>query len=283
MAAGAEWDGLGPALDHRLGIAWIDEAREEVVAAARDFPDGYRVAAHRHGRAQLLHPLSGVVMVSTAAGRWMVPPDHAMWIPAGVEHAVEMLGAVRMRSIYVLPGAAPGLPDSLAVLAMTSLMRSLVVAAVEAGAEAGDARAAAIARLILFEMPKLEERPFVLPFPLDPRLVRLCRDFVAAPSAATTIDHWADRAGMSRRSFTRAFRRQTGLSLSVWRRHATLFAALPRLSRGEPVTEVALELGYESAPAFTTMFRKMLGVAPRGYLRQAGDAAALHNAPREPI
>lgn len=271
--AGRGYPALSP--EHRHRFAWIDAARDEVIASASDYPDGHSVAPHRHGRAQLLHALSGVVMVSTGAGRWMVPPDHAMWIPAGVEHAVDMLGAVRMRSVYVLPGAAPGLPEGLAVLAITDLMRSLIVAAVEAGGDTADPRAAAIMRLILLEMPRLEERPFALPFPFDPRLARLCRAFVAQPSSQAGIDDWAAQAGMSRRSFTRAFQRETGLSLSLWRRQATLFAALPRLSRGEPVTEVALDLGYESAPAFTTMFRRMLGVPPRAYLRQGGRSFSL--------
>lgn len=249
-------------------LDWIETAHGDVVAAASDFPDGHRVAPHRHSRAQLLHALSGVVMVTTGQGRWMVPPDHAMWIPAGVEHSVEMLGLVRMRSAYVLPHAAPDLPDSLRVLAMSELMRSLIVEAVEAGGEEAGGRAAAIMRLILLEIPRLDERPFALPFPSDPRLAKLCRSFVAKPSSHAGIDGWAAQAGMSRRSFTRAFQRETGVSLSVWRRQATLFAALPRLAEGASVTAVALDLGYDSAPAFTTMFRRMLGASPRDYLKR---------------
>ena len=95
------------------------------------------------------------------------------------------------------------------------------------------------------------------------------RRFLDAPTAHAAIDDWAGQAGMSRRGFTRAFVRETGVSLSVWRRQATLFAALPRLAEGAPVTGLALDLGYNSAPAFTTMFRRMLGVSPRDYLRQA--------------
>lgn len=259
------------AADLQSRLDWIETARGDVVASATDFPDGHKVEPHRHSRAQLLHALSGVVMVSTGQGRWMVPPDHAMWIPAGVEHAVEMLGLVRMRSAYVLPGAGPDLPASLRVLAMSELMRSLIVEAVGImGAEAADARAAAIMRLILLEIPHLEERPFALPFPADPRLARLCRRFVASPTPHQAIDDWAAEAGMSRRSFTRAFLRETGVSLSVWRRQATLFAALPRLAEGASVTAVALDLGYDSAPAFTTMFRRMLGVSPRGHIRRTG-------------
>ena len=263
--------------EHHRRLSWIEAAAGDVVAAAGDYPDGHRVAPHSHGRSQLLHALSGAVLVSTAQGRWIVPPDHAMWIPSGVTHSVEMLGEVRMRSAYVLPCAAPGLPSSLHVVAMTGLMRSLVVEAVDLEADGEpDERATAIMRLILLEIPRLPVRPFALPLPSDERLARLCRAFLDAPTPHVTIDDWADRAGMSRRGFTRAFQRETGLSLSLWRRQATLLAALPRLSSGVSVTTVALDLGYDSAPAFTTMFRQMLGVSPRGYLAARAREPVLH-------
>lgn len=81
---------------------------------------------------------------------------------------------------------------------------------------------------------------------------------------------------MSRRSFTRAFHRETGLSLSTWRQQACLFAALPRLADGEPITTVALDLGYESVAAFTTMFKRMLGESPRNWLRGTRDSLPVH-------
>ncbi len=273
----------GDEAELRRRLDFIEAASADVIAVSGDYPDGHEVAAHSHSRAQLLYPFRGSVMISTGQGRWMVPPGHAMWIPAGVEHAVEMIGVVRMRSAYVRAGVGQGLPESLQVLAVSELMRSLIVEAVQAAAGEEQDRSEAIMRLILMEIPRLHERPFALPLPADPRLVRLCREFVAAPSAAVRIDHWANRAGMSRRSFTRAFQRETGVSLSVWRRQATLLAALPLLARGASVTEVALDLGYESAPAFTTMFRRMLGVAPRTYLRQGGRGRPFPPAGGQPI
>jgi AraC-like DNA-binding protein len=278
QAAGKFPAGFPPSADRdailRSRLDYIEAASGDVIVVSTDHPDGRRVGAHSHSRAQLLYPFRGSVMISAPQGRWMVPPGHAMWIPAGIEHSVEMIGTVRMRSAYVRAGAGSELPEGLQVLAVSELMRSLIVEAAQAGCERADGeggeRAGAIMRLILLEIPRLRERPFALPFPADPRLVRLCRDFVAAPSAGATIDGWAGRAGMSRRSFTRSFQRETGVSLSVWRRQATLLAALPMLAKGRSVTEVALDLGYESAPAFTTMFRRMLGVAPRTYLRQGG-------------
>jgi AraC-like DNA-binding protein/quercetin dioxygenase-like cupin family protein len=249
----------------------VEAAEGAVVALPTEYPPGYQVPAHRHSRDQLLQALTGVVMVSTDQGRWMVPPEHAMWIPAGVEHSVEMLGEASIHSIYVTPDAIAGLPDGLRVVGLTDLARSLIVEAVtQAPATQPSSREGLILALLLHEIPRLPERPLGLPFPVEPRLVALCRRFVEAPSPHATIDEWAKTLAMSRRTFTRVFHRETGLSFSTWRQQACLFAALPRLAAGEPVTTVALDLGYESAAAFTTMFKRMLGTSPRSYLRDSG-------------
>jgi AraC-like DNA-binding protein/quercetin dioxygenase-like cupin family protein len=247
--------------------AAIDADGALAVAVSHSYDTSQHIEEHEHGRAQLLHLSSGVLSVTTGAGRWIMPRDHALWIPAGVRHAVDTVGRVDMHSVYVLPDAIPGLPDQLQVSGITQLMRSLINEAVRLRTDPGSARAKHILGAMLHEIPQLPKRPLGLAFPANRRLAQLCREFVAAPSAHLEIDHWADAAGMSRRSFTRQFRRETGLSLSVWRQQACLMTALPRLSAGEPVTTVALDLGYDSVPAFTTMFCRMMGTPPKTYLR----------------
>lgn len=257
---------------HTRRLALIEASEAAVVALATSYRDGYRVSEHRHGRAQLLHPRSGVVLVTTGKGRWMVPPGHAMWIPPGATHAVDMIGAVDMQSLYVLPDALGDLTGPLSVLGLTDLMRSLLAEAVALPPEARPTgRAGLVMGLVLAEIGNLETRPLAIPFPGEPAMAAMCRRFVEAPDAHATIDEWARALGMSRRSFTRSFARQTGLSFSRWRRQACLVAALPRLTAGEPVTTVALDMGYESVPAFTTMFRKTLGTTPKAW---AGRRAA---------
>ncbi|MGN6303892.1 MAG: AraC family transcriptional regulator [Mesorhizobium sp.] len=258
---------------HRERLDWLEKAAGSIVALPSEYPDSYHVPGHRHSRSQLLHALTGVVLVSTQSGRWMVPPDHAMWIPAGIEHSVDMLGNVSMRSLYVVPDAIAGLPPRLRVVGVSDLMRSLIVEAVSLPDEVEPSpRARLVLALLLHEIPAMPERPLGLPFPTDAKIATVCRCFLAQPSPRATIDEWAALAGMSRRTFTRTFQRQTGLSLSTWRQQALLFAALPRLTDGEPITRVALDLGYDSVPAFTTMFKRMLGTAPRGYLRGARES-----------
>lgn len=249
---------------HRL----IEDSNEPVVALPTFYCDSAHFPEHQHSRSQLLHALSGVVTVTTRSGRWMVPPEHALWIPAGIPHAVDAAGSVAMYSVYVRPGAVEDLPRHLHVAGLTDLMRCLIVEAVALHDDPRGDRGRAIMDCLLHEIPRLPERPLGLPFPTNARLAALCRRFLKEPSPHSDIDTWADALGTSRRSFTRIFRRETGLGLSTWRRQACLMAALPRLAAGEAVTSVALDLGYGSVPAFTTMFKRALGAAPRAYLRQ---------------
>ena len=52
------------------------------------------------------------------------------------------------------------------------------------------------------------------------------------------------------------------MSFEQWKRQAILLQALRELSDGKSVTNVALDLGYESPSAFVAMFRRALGTTP---------------------
>ncbi|WP_245585361.1 AraC family transcriptional regulator [Pleomorphomonas koreensis] len=260
---------------HVKCVEWLERAVGPIVAKASEYTDGHVVPPHRHSRAQMIYALSGVVTVTMPGERWMVPPDHALWVPAGTVHSVAASGHVSMRSIYVKPGAVADLPSRGRVVELTGLMRSLMLEAVNLPQCYEPAsRAGLVMALILEEIPRLPVRPLGLPFPADPRMAALCHRFLDAPTTRTGIDDWAAALAMSRRTFTRAFRRETGLSLSEWRQQASLFAALPRLAGGESVTSVALDLGYDSSSAFSTMFKRMTGATPGRYLREAESVSA---------
>jgi len=81
---------------------------------AKDYPDGWVQDWHSHPRAQLVYASSGVMTITTPDGSWVVPPNRALWIPAGVDHHIVMSGPVTMRTLYIAAGAASGLPPACA-------------------------------------------------------------------------------------------------------------------------------------------------------------------------
>ncbi len=59
------------------------------------------------------------------------------------------------------------------------------------------------------------------------------------------------------------------MSFGAWRQQVRLVDALGRLATGQKVTAVALDLGYQSPSAFTSMFRRALGRAPTRYFLES--------------
>src|SRR3569832_1766145 len=67
---------------------------------ARDYPKGMRIDPHLHREAQLIYAAKGTMQVTTPGGRWLVPPDRAVWVPAGLEHAIDQQTDNKMRTLY---------------------------------------------------------------------------------------------------------------------------------------------------------------------------------------
>jgi AraC-like DNA-binding protein len=239
-----------------------------VIPLRNAYPDGHVIAPHHHRRHQLLYGSSGVVVVATPHGTWVMPPQRGMWIPAGVVHDVKILGTVNMHSLYFEPCEIDDMPAHCQVLGISPFMRSLIAEAVRLPVEYEmNGRAHALMALIQYEIRLLPRLSLSLPFPSHTPLVERCRSFLKQPDSHQTIDDWNHALGMSRRSFTRLFKRETGLSFMEWRMQACLVAALPRLVAGEAVTSIALDLGYDNPAAFTAMFKRVLGASPRAYLK----------------
>lgn len=237
-----------------------------VVARGNEYPSSLELATHRHRRGQLLYASTGTVAVTTPDGAWLAPSERAVWIPAETPHSVRMIGTVSTRSVYIEHDIAEPLGEVCRVVAVSPLLRALLVAAVDIPHEYDlDGRDGMLMSLLVAEVGRAATIPLALPLPTDPALATRCARFLEHPRMTDTIDDWADELDTHRRSFTRLFRRETGMSFAQWRQQACLLAALPRLGAGEPVTAVALDLGYESPTSFSTMFRRALGKPPSHY------------------
>jgi AraC-like DNA-binding protein len=237
----------------------------DVVAIGHDYPPSFELDEHHHVRGQLLYAARGVVAVSTPQGAWTAPPERAVWIPGGVPHSTRMVGEVSTRSVLIRPGLLP-FGDRCRVVGVSPLLRSLLVAAADVPPEYDlDGRDGLVMALLVAELALAPVIPLSAPFPKSPALAARCHAFLERPDAHETIDDWSAQLGLGRRAFTRAFRRETGMSFTEWRQQACLLSALPRLAGGEPVTAIALDLGYDSPAAFATMFKRLSGIAPSKY------------------
>src|ERR1700688_4559520 len=70
---------------------------------ARNYRKGVRLDTHMHREAQLVYAAKGTMQVTTPKGRWLVPPDRAVWVPARLAHTISVLASIRMPTLAFNP------------------------------------------------------------------------------------------------------------------------------------------------------------------------------------
>jgi AraC-like DNA-binding protein len=237
-----------------------------VRSAATTYPDGWRLDLHDHPWGQLAFCNGGVMRVESEAAAWLAPPTRAIWLPAGVAHAIEMRGEVATRFLYLAPELAAPLPAAPVVLEVAPLLRELILHVLKLRmlhpARPAEARLAWLLVDLLLQARRVD---LALPLPRDRRARALALLLQAAPADPAPLAQLARRAGASLRTLQRLFPAETGLTLEAWRQKARLIAAVARLSDGAPVAVVAADSGYASVSAFIAAFKRQLGVTPGRY------------------
>ncbi len=244
-----------------------------VSAYPRDYLDGAHQPLHLHREAQLLYAASGVMRVVTAQGAWVIPPTRAVWIPPQIGHEIFMSGDVQMRSLFIAPELSPAILQHCCVLAVTPLLRELILRAVQGPPHADNPL---IQQLMLEELAGLENLPLHIPMPSDRRLQNICLALLREPDHPNTLEDWAQQVGASSRTLARLFQQQLKMNFNAWRQQLRLMEALPRLLAGDSVQSVARDLGYGSARAFSAMFRRLLGDNPREYLNALNQLSSIN-------
>ena len=244
------------------------ESSRAIVTRRSTYEPGHHIKPHWHGRAQFIFAVAGTMRVRTPRRAWIVPPSRALWVPSHTVHEIQMYGVVEMRSLYVHNAATVGMPTSCAVLDVTPLVRELIVRAVALPLsydERGDE--GLLMRLLMAEIRRLPACALDLPLPESADLAQLCERILTDLSTRRTSSSDANDMKTSTRTLYRRFLRETGITFARWKQQARLLESIRRLAEGKAVTRVAMDLGYDSPSAFSTMFRRSLGIAPRTFMK----------------
>lgn len=223
---------------------------------------------HSHAWVQLTYAIQGVLHVRTVAGSFVAPPQRAIWIPAGLEHEVLSSPNTEMRSLYLYDDSAELPGGNCRVLGVDALTRELIRSFCELPVEYDEAGPEGrLAQVLLDRLRAAPQVHLSLPLPSDPRLQTLCRALQNKPDDDRPLAAWGKRLGVSEKTLSRLFLRDTGLTFRAWRQRLRLLGALTPLERGQRVTDVALLCGYDSTSAFIAAFRQQFGTTPGEFFR----------------
>ncbi|WNG24737.1 AraC family transcriptional regulator [Cystobacter fuscus] len=209
------------------------------------------VPMHRHREAQLVVSLHGTAIVGTGDQDWTVTPRSMLWLASDTPHRVHTTA-----DHYWLVLSFP--PELVARATGWVEVSGFVHDLVERIGHAPDPeRRARLTAVLVDEL--------VEPVPVNARLRRVTELVMLHPS--TSVAALARAVGMSERTFRRWFRADVGTSFTRWYQQRVVDRAIEQLDRGDSVKCVAADLGYTSTSAFIAMFKRVMNVSPRRYLR----------------
>lgn len=237
---------------------------------ATRYPKGHRLDTHAHREAQLVYAAAGTMQVTTPKGRWLVPPDRAVWVPAHLPHSIDVLADIEMRSLYVDPERLaqernPALASEF-VVRVSRLLHEAILALFDGRNDS--ARIDLLIRLAMLELQQAGDPTTFMPLPQEPRCRRAAEIVLAYPTRHHEIETLAQMVGTSTRTLSRLFSAETQLSFKSWCQRARIAAAIERLSMNGnvPMKQLASELGYASFPAFSHAFRQVTGKSPTEFM-----------------
>jgi AraC-like DNA-binding protein/mannose-6-phosphate isomerase-like protein (cupin superfamily) len=241
---------------------------------ANSYRKGVRLDTHMHRQAQLVYAAKGTMQVTTPKGRWLVPPDRAVWVPSQSEHAIDVLADIQMRTIYfeldwLKREARSHTLDAEFVVRVSPLLHQTILALFDDRSDRE--RTQLLLRLAMMELDQAEDSATFVPLPREPRCRRAADIVLADPTGDHEIEALASEVGTSARTLSRLFSAETQLSFKSWYQRARIAAAIEKLSTeaGVSVKQVASDLGYASVPAFSHAFRQVTGKTPTEFAGKA--------------
>ena len=242
------------------------EDRFQIRTLAMNCPPGHVIHLHSHEWHQLIYASRGVMTVNTATGSWVVPAHRAVWVPARIEHSIQMLGAVFVRTLYIRAGLSRLLPTDCCVVNVSPLFRELILHTVQIGMlDRNVPSQKRLTGVIVDQLQTLRTVPLKLPMPSDTRALRVFDLLRANPGDQRPLLQIAKETGASKRTLERIFISETEMSFGKWRQQLRVLEALRLLAAGESVTTVAFKIGYDSTSAFISAFKTALGTTPGRY------------------
>jgi AraC-like DNA-binding protein/quercetin dioxygenase-like cupin family protein len=246
-------------------------------ASAGSFPYEEELSVttwHSHDLHQIEYAFQGAVEVESESGHYLLPPQQAAWIPAGLEHRTTIRTTVRTISVFFHPDlvAAPG--ERVRILAVPPVLREMMIYSRRwpigrTGSDSeplADAFFAVLGQMVSESLDR--EIPLSLPSSTDPEVAAAMawtRDHLAEATVAAV----ARSVGLSERSLRRRFDAVVGMSWRAYLLQARLLRAMALLAEpGPSVLEIATSVGFESLSAFDRTFRLRTGETPSGYRRR---------------
>lgn len=242
--------------------------------------DGLITGWHCHDVHQIEYALHGLVEVETDAAHYLLPPQQAAWIPAGLRHQAVMNPDVKTLAVMFQPDLIPGRSERARIIAVSPLIREMMLYALRwpiersRGSDVDEAVADGFFRTLAHLVAEAldHEAPLSLPTSEHP-IVAAAMAYTKEHLDSATAAQVSREVAVSERTLRRLFQDNIGLSWRTYLLNARMMRSMALLAEpGQSVQATATAVGFESLSAFTRCFTQFSGESPSGYRRRVSEA-----------
>ena len=238
--------------------------------------EGLITGWHSHEVHQIEYAIGGVVEVETDSAHYLLPPQQAAWIPAGLEHQATMAPDVRTVAVMFDAQMIPARGGRARILAVSPLIREMMIYALRWPIDRGPGSAQedsvsdtffrTLADLVIEALD--HEAPLSLPTSEHP-IVAAAMAYTKEHLQSVSADDVSRAVAVSERTLRRLFHDELGLSWRTYLLHARMLRAMALLaSPGQAVQETSTAVGFDSLSSFTRAFTQFAGETPSTYRKR---------------
>lgn len=232
-----------------------------------------RLAMHSHTKHQLTYIEGGVAYLQTKENSYFLPARHFVWIPAGLDHFIELRTSITMmRNIYIPPAALAqnifhskmGIyPVSNLILEMISFTEHWSENITKKESEKylymktlGNVIASANKTALAV----------VLPTTTNIRLRPILRHIYFNVDQTLQLQDIAKTFSLSSRSLSRLFRENLDISFLQYVKLTRIILSMEKLLQTDlSISEIAYASGYNSLATFSNTFYEIAKVRPSDF------------------
>ena len=225
---------------------------------------------HQHAWGEFVYSFSGVMEVKVADHHYLAPPQYGIWLPPDLDHVGLNRYEAHHCSLYIARAGCVVLPPTPCALTVSPLVRAVLEDLRQQALDAPSTpQHARLLQVLVDQLAVAPRAGSYLPSSDDPALGAVLGMLQAQPGDNRSLPELAHAAHTTERTLMRRARRDLGMSLADWRQRLRVVKAMPLLEAGQTVETIALDLGYGSASAFITMFKRLVGATPDEFRKGA--------------
>lgn len=232
----------------------------------------HRFPIHKHGKAQLTYVEGGIAYLNTKDKAYFLPARHYIWIPAGLEHFVQLRSpSLQVRNIYFCnehDGEHPFF-GQMGIYPVSNLLLEMIGFTEK---WRGDVIPGTIPYQFLSTLkhilPEISVHPLpiVLPTTQNERMQEVIRYIYYHISEDLTLAGLAPKFGMSVRTFSRLFQSALNTSFFQYLKLSRIVRAMQLLLQSDKsISQIAYETGYNSISAFSNTFYQLVNMRPSDF------------------